>query len=384
MKFAYVKSGNTLKEYAAHRDPTHPGQSGPEGYLPQLLSVLDQVPGLLISTGEPPEAAAQPGAPLHLRGVGGAGSVRRACRIFTALLRERPDVIICGEPSLALAASTLAATLLRATLIFSSHNDLEARRPTARQRLQARLNAFCLRRAAACVCHGPFLTDQLARIRGGQQGLFPFDRGTQLPDQCAAPDPDGPRNVLYLGRVETDKGAFDLLEAMTPLLRDLEQPRLVYVGGGGGLADLEAEIRKRGLTDRVTLAGHAPHRDVARYLAQAWVTATPTRTSFPEGRCMTAVESLDCGVPVVAPRFGPFAFFIRHEEAGLLHEPDSVTDLRRQLERVLLDADLRERLSKTALQTRAQRTGPDDFPSALAKALRFAGFALKDNTKDNA
>jgi glycosyltransferase involved in cell wall biosynthesis len=62
---------------------------------------------------------------------------------------------------------------------------------------------------------------------------------------------------------------------------------------------------------------------------------TPTRSEFPEGRCMVVLESLVLGVPVVAPDFGPFPYAVRHLVNGVLFEGGSRQALRQSLEHAL-------------------------------------------------
>jgi glycosyltransferase involved in cell wall biosynthesis len=372
MSVAYVKSGDVLAEYMKIRSSGGDRDGGPLVYLTQFLEATEGRARLVLGTASAHALPPIEDGATRLKGVAGGGSARRSLRIFAALLHARPKTIVCGERNLPLLATLLAAKLTGARTIFSSHNTLEPASSRLRHRLMVRLNAFCLRRMHACICHGPFLTRQMAEIRGGDAGILTFDRGMDdLPEPSYAPPAEQPRSVLFVGRVEREKGVFDLLRAMRPLLEHDPDLRLVYVGDGPALEELRAEVAALGLGARVELAGRVPHREIAARLETAWVAATPTRSTFPEGRPMAATEALHFGIPVIAPDLGPFAFFVKHGENGLLFRPDCESELHERLEAVLSDPGLRARLSEGARRTPSRMAGHDDFAGALAKALRL-------------
>ncbi|MGE4291121.1 MAG: glycosyltransferase [Desulfovibrio sp.] len=372
MRYAYIKSGDVLAEYGKIRASAQAPDGGPLVYLTQFLEVTEGHTRLVLGTGSDHSRPALADGNTRLEGMGGGGAARRAWRILRALLRHRPGVIICGERNLSLAATALAARLTGARTVFSVHSTLDPSSTRPHHRLLSRLNALCMRRMDACLCHGPFLTRHITQIRGNGTNVLTFDRGMDgLPEPTFPPLPETPRIVLFMGRLERAKGIFDLLAAMRGPLERNPDLRLDYVGDGPDKEELRAEIRTLGLEGRVELAGRVPHADIAARLETAWVTVTPTHSSCPEGRCMTAMESLHFGTPLIAPGHEPFLFLVQDGVNGLLYASDSVPALRRQLERVLGDPDLRAALSEGARRTPSRLRGHDDFGTALAKALRL-------------
>src|SRR5207245_2045471 len=105
------------------------------------------------------------------------------------------------------------------------------------------------------------------------------------------------------------------------------------------------------------------------------VVVTPTQTVFAEGRCMSAVEALYCGTPVIAPDFGPFPFLVKHGQNGLLYQPDSIPDLRAKLEQLWSDNEGYQKMAAGARQTADElRADPSpDFETALRAALERVG-----------
>ncbi len=88
------------------------------------------------------------------------------------------------------------------------------------------------------------------------------------------------------------------------------------------------------------------------------------------------VEAFQCGVPVIAARWGDVPELVQHEENGLLVEPRSAADLQAAIERLLGDPDLYQRLCKGAQdQGEVFRSGPwyDEVARDLRGLCKGAG-----------
>jgi len=105
---------------------------------------------------------------------------------------------------------------------------------------------------------------------------------------------NGPAKVLWAGRFEPQKDVPLALAVAAELAR--RRPfHLTMLGDGAGLERARAEIARRGLADRITLAGHVPAIDPWLGEADALLV-----TSRYEGGPAVAVEALAHGVPVVS------------------------------------------------------------------------------------
>ena len=153
-----------------------------------------------------------------------------------------------------------------------------------------------------------------------------------------------PPVLLFHGRVDARKGVLDLLDAHDQLRAAGRDVGLV-VSGIGPDSDVVAE-RSRGRAD-VRLTGYTAPDDAPDVYRAADVFVSPT---YSEGFSNTILEAMASGLPVVSTRSVGVVDCLRHDDNGLLHEPGDVAGLMAQLERVLDDVDLRDRLRATALE----------------------------------
>jgi len=370
--YIYLKSGNVAAEFTELQMAHGPVPiGGPLAFLHHFIAAIDGGACLLLATGSSRHEPVQAGN-ITIVAAGRGGAIRRMLRSIYYILQARPLIILCGEKGLPFAVSVVCGAILNAKVVFSSHNTILAVNNTLRQRILEKINRACVRQAHACVCHGPFLRAELECLRE-PVGLFEYDTGgVDLPEcEESFMYQSSTKIILFIGRLEKEKGVLDLLDAAEPMLVKDETIQLIYVGGGSGEEALRKNIRFRGLEGQVELVGGIPHYEISKFICKAYVVVTPTRSSFPEGRCMAAMESMYLGVPVIAPDFGPFPYLVKNEINGLLYKPDSVEMLRTQLIRILEDPMLRQLFSRSAKNSMQALQGKDDFATALRKSFAF-------------
>jgi glycosyltransferase involved in cell wall biosynthesis len=107
------------------------------------------------------------------------------------------------------------------------------------------------------------------------------------------------RVVLYVGRVERDKGALDLVEAFARIAP--AEPDLSLVILGQGRAMDEAKSLAAPLGERVRFLGGRPLAEVPVWMGASTLVTLP---SWAEGSPNVVREALACGRPVVATRVG--------------------------------------------------------------------------------
>lgn len=166
--------------------------------------------------------------------------------------------------------------------------------------------------------------------------------------------PPGPFTIGYVGQLEPRKRATDLIRAIGLLPEDT---RGIIVGDGKDRAALKAAIREVSVEHRVRLVGY--RSDVPAQLARFHCLAVP---SLEEAFGLAALEAMASGVPVIAARSGALPEVLG--EAALYHEPESPSDLARQVNRLRGDPVLRGELGARGLE-RAARFRPEEWMESV-------------------
>jgi glycosyltransferase involved in cell wall biosynthesis/peptidoglycan/xylan/chitin deacetylase (PgdA/CDA1 family) len=126
------------------------------------------------------------------------------------------------------------------------------------------------------------------------------------------------------------------------------------VGDGPQRKEIERQIADCSLNDVVVLHGAKTRREVARLVARsdaAVLASTPTRSGKREGIPVALMEAMSAGLPVVASRTGGIPELVNHEDSGFLVTPGDPVSLADALERLALDASLRERMGRAGRET---------------------------------
>ena len=143
-----------------------------------------------------------------------------------------------------------------------------------------------------------------------------------LPAVLPTDVPREAQTLLFLGRLEPEKGVFVLVEALARLAPAHPQLRAVLAGEGDVDGVRKAAV-DAGVAGRVELPGWVDGEAKARLLARAGIFVLPSRF---EGLPMALLEAQAAGLPVVATRVGGIPQVVR-EDNGRLAEPDNVASL---------------------------------------------------------
>jgi len=214
--------------------------------------------------------------------------------------------------------------------------DLELARRTPR------LARPILRGARFVIAASTELAEAARRL--GARDVRVIPSGVDLPAEVG--QEAEPPEVLYAGRLSTEKGVLDLVAATDGI-------PLVVAGDGP-------------LRGRVPGArGFVPHDELQDLYARAAVVACP---SHREGFGVACLEAMAHGRPVVAGDVGGLRDLVVDGETGYLVPPRDVPALREALERLLADRDLRRRLG-SAGRERAGRHFSWDTVTAATLAV---------------
>ena len=175
-----------------------------------------------------------------------------------------------------------------------------------------------LRRAACVVCVSRALAEEARGLGARRVELIP--NGVALPEEVG--EEAKPPEVLYVGRLSPEKGIEELVAATRGL-------NLVVCGDGP----------LRGLVPGALGFVSSADRD-ARY-RRAAVVVCPSRR---EGFGLACAEAMAHGRPVVATAVGGLLDLVDDGQTGVLVPPRDPAALRRAIDRLLADRELRHRL----------------------------------------
>lgn len=168
---------------------------------------------------------------------------------------------------------------------------------------------------------------------------------------------DGRIPVATVGRLTPEKGYDDLFRCAQRLGTDFQ----FYIAGDGP----EREWMERDAPGNVTLCGTIPNDEIPEFLNRHEIYFQPSKR---EGLCMTVIEAMACGLPVVGSKVGGITESVRDEENGFLCDAGDVGCFSTSVQRLAENPELRrdmgsagrecvnERYSRNALADQFERT----------------------------
>ncbi|MBU0510995.1 MAG: glycosyltransferase family 4 protein, partial [Chloroflexi bacterium] len=127
-----------------------------------------------------------------------------------------------------------------------------------------------------------------------------------------------PPRLMYAGRFVTQKNPVQIIRTLGAL-RDLPW-NCVMVGDGPLRPEIEAEIERQGILDRVTLTGWVTPDKVIGWFARSDILFMP---SLSEGLPVVGVQALAMGLAIVAGRAGGFVDLVEPGVNGYLLDGNS-------------------------------------------------------------
>lgn len=309
---------------------------------------------------------------LHVRGFGG-DKLRYLVALARALRSGRYQWVLIGHINLARAVVLLARICcLRAPRLAMLAHGIEVWDGIigARRKALGAIDLF--------LCVSRYTRDRIRAQAPGiaQERFIVFTNALSpswatQPPETLGPHLIGapPRYLLSVTRLDTReryKGIITTLQAFAMLPdRDLHY---VIAGDGDDLDFLRRTAQRLGVSDRVHFRGRIPDGELAGLYARCQAFVLP---SGKEGFGIVFLEAMYFGAPVIAARARGAVDAVEDGVTGLLVDYGDVTALRRALQTLLDDSQLRDRLIR---QGRERVTGGgiftfEAFTSRLASLL---------------
>ena len=172
--------------------------------------------------------------------------------------------------------------------------------------------------------------------------------------------------VVFVGVLERYK-AFDTLVAAWRLAAPQVPTAGLLVVGDGSLRE-QAERLVAELPEQTEWAQRLSAEEVSAAMDAAWLVCLPSRS---EGLPRVAVEAACRGRAIVGGDRAGIPDVVRHEENGLLVDPDHAADLAAALVRILSDRALAERLGAAARTTGEEwAVTPAEYGERIERLVR--------------
>ena len=204
--------------------------------------------------------------------------------------------------------------------------------------------------AASFICTiGSFCRSQLMKLSApehwSKMEISPLGVDPQLfrPRDVRPIRPDSRFRILCLGRLVAAKGQAVLLDAVRLLVRQGQPVLATFAGDGPDRQRLEAMAREYGVADHVTFLGGVNPESVRDLYATSDAFVLP---SFAEGIPVVLMEAMAMEVPCVSTVITGIPELITNGESGLLVSPSDAAELAAAIEKLIVDAPLRQALGK--------------------------------------
>ncbi|MGC2333184.1 MAG: glycosyltransferase family 4 protein, partial [Candidatus Acidiferrales bacterium] len=197
------------------------------------------------------------------------------------------------------------------------------------------------------------------------------------PNYVASKDSARP-TVLTVGRIvasERYKGHDAILDVWPEVLRRVPDAQYLIVGSGDDRPRLEGRTREMGIAASVRFAGSVSPEELEVCYDRCSVFAMPARTELDaraprgEGFGIVFLEAMAHGKPVIGPRVGAPAEFIRSGEHGLLVDPDKPREIAQALIELLEDPVRARRMGEAGKEWVGREFTFERFCERLRDAL---------------
>ncbi len=155
----------------------------------------------------------------------------------------------------------------------------------------------------------------------------------------------GPAELLFVGRLEYEKGVHDAIAALPRVRRTHPGTTLTIAGEGTQQDWLVAQARKHKVLKATRFVGHCDHADLLALLHRADAAVLPSHYE-PFG--LAALEASAAGAPLVTSNIGGLGEAVINGQTGVSCAPRDVAGLADAVRTVLDDPDAAQRRADAA------------------------------------
>lgn len=172
------------------------------------------------------------------------------------------------------------------------------------------------------------------------------------------------KNILFVGRIDREKGLFDLIECAKYIFNIRSDIHFNLAGNGRDLKKLLRKIKKAKIQDKFIFLGQVEKKHLVKIYQNASIFVLP---SYHEGLPGVILEAMSCGLPIIATDVRGNRDIIFQGENGIIVPPRDPKKLAEAITKLLEDKNLSEYLGKNARNTIIQKYTWDILTNKMLK-----------------
>jgi len=209
---------------------------------------------------------------------------------------------------------------------------------------------------------------------------YPHSQFASIPSPFTVPRL--PFTVFFAGRIETNKGVYDVLEIARRLNADRRGTfQFDICGIGSELENLRQRIETLNLQEVVRCHGHLDSKNLSAVLGASHAVIVPTTTAFEEGFNMVCAESILAGRPVVTSAVCPALAYV--SDAAVEVQPDNVDQYRQALIQLADDAGFYNQKQAACAALQEQFYDPGNSWAEKLKAVLNSYVVKSTSSRDS-
>ncbi len=193
---------------------------------------------------------------------------------------------------------------------------------------------------------------------------------------------DRQKNILFVGRIDREKGVFDLIECAKYIFSTRSDIFFNLAGKGRDLKKLLKKIKKAKIQNRFIFLGQVEKYHIVILYQNASIFVLP---SYHEGLPGVILEAMSCGLPIIATDVRGNQDLISQGENGILIPPRDPKKMADELKRLLEDKKLMEFLGKNARKTIIEKytwkVVSNNFLKCYESLIEKSNLKIYKNTK---
>ena len=300
--------------------------------------------------------------------------------MLSAILRDQRGYDIVHAHSQLFFTTNMAALSRRmgtTPLVITNHGMVSTNVPGWIQMMYTPFARWTVESADRIICYTKEDAQAIMALGADEDHITIIRNGIDV--NLFTPGPEGPNEIIQIvwsGRFVPGKAVDILVDAFAIAAREIKELRLLLVGDGPQKEQIERQIARLNLEDRVRIIPYVPNKEMPQVYRNSNIFML---TSHYEGVPRTVLESMSCGLPVICtdlPQLRPIV-----GDCGCLVNDSSTKEFAEAILRLAADHRERRRMGAKARDMVANNYSWD---SAMEKTIELYKIVIEEKAQGRA